>query len=130
MKSRNVEVVPMFACTSTSETPDMKVQLFKEAKFCVISEHVVRDRLDITQVNMTQARNITLSCGTEVRTLGQLELAFSLATPEGLVWSEATFEVISISYVRDYDAALSDVVICGLGSIVEEAIQHANGDKR
>ena len=80
---------------------------------------------------MTQARNITLSCGTEVRTLGQLELAFSLATPEGLVWSEATFEVISKSYVRnEYDAALSDVVICGLGSIVEEAIQHANGDKR
>jgi hypothetical protein len=88
----------------------MKGRLYTGVKCSLIDERVVKDRLNIEQVDKSKRQVFKFPNGNEVQTLGQLKLWVrlrSVSTAEAVI-----FEVIPDSYVRNrYDALLSDDLI-------------------
>jgi hypothetical protein len=124
---RSIEVVAMFARTKRVwEDKDMKVQLFRTTSTCLISEHIITDRVGIKEVDTTKQQDLRFT-REEVKTLGQLTIFICLGTPRELRWRKVTFEVLPNSFVRNrFDSVLSDEAISAFDEgYIEEAIEHA-----
>lgn len=122
--SRAAKAVVMFARTaSNSEEKSMKAMLFTGVSSCIISEHVVRDRFNMEEVDATKREELRFADGPLVETLGQLTLSIQLGSrnagfSQESVSQEVTFMVIPNTYVRyRYDALLSNDVVSAFGTV-------------
>lgn len=100
----------------------MLAMLFTEVSFSIISEHVVRDRLNMDEVDTTKREELRFADGPLVESLGQLTLSIELGprnaeASQESVSQEVTFMVIPNTYVKyRYDALLSNDVISAFGN--------------
>jgi hypothetical protein len=121
--SRGAKRVVM--CARTASNPEgefMLAKLFTGVSSCIISEHVVRDRLNMEEVDATKREELRFADGSLVETLGQLTLSIELGLrnagfSRGPVSREVTFMVIPDTYVKGrYDALLSNDVVSVFGN--------------
>ena len=110
----------------TGEDNVMKVELFRTASTCLISEYIITQQSGIKEVDTTNSRNWDLR-GKNGLILGQLTIFVCLGILENLRWQKVTCEVVPNSFVRDrIDSVLSDEAISAFGKgYAERAIEYA-----